>query len=530
MIACGPGKESPDAADGGSVMDVNDGLGFVLGQPPLLQTDMPFNPFRSDRQSLHGVYEVVKTILMLPVFVVRILMMVLCLLLGYVFTKLALLGAKDVLKKPFPKWRRQLFWPVRLLARSLLFSCGFQWISIKGRPVARDQAPILVCNHVTFADPVFIFYQHLPVIVTAQENLGLPIVGAILRAMQVICVNRVVQDSRRIAAGEIKRRARCNDWSSLMIFPEATTTNGKVLVSFKAGAFAPGYPVQPMVVRYPHLHVDPAWVALGASTPLLFFRLLTQFHNFMEVEYLPVIEPTFKEQCFPRAFADRVRLSMAKALNVMITEHSYEDVALTLEALKSKDYSGSAVLEFGKFEKLFRLNIKEAKRYLSKFHQYDTDHKGRATFEDFQSWMELPNCPALQKSFHLFDRPSNGYFNFRQYTLGLAFVSKHSRFKEAIEALYTFCDRDKDGLLGREEIEDSFVDLIPSITKEQVERVWQKIDSNDAHFANKVEFFSFLENHPEYIVVFLFARPNLISISKEEKDRDYVNVNGKLAD
>ncbi|KAJ7524056.1 hypothetical protein O6H91_18G075400 [Diphasiastrum complanatum] len=522
-----------DGAVNGNKRDASDCLpsdGLVLlGQPPLLEPEMAFNPFRSDRQSLHGhAYELLKTIVMLPVFLVRVLLMVVCLLLGYSFTKLALVAARDVLKKPFPRWRRQLFWPVRLLARLLLFCLGFQWISIKGRPVSRDQAPILICNHVTFADPVFIFYQHLPVIVTAQENLSLPIVGAILRAMQVISVNRVVQDSRRIAAGEIKRRARCNDWASLMIFPEATTTNGKALVAFKAGAFAPGYPVQPMVVRYPHVHLDPAWVAQGASTPYLLFRLMTQFHNFMEVEYLPVIEPIYKEQCFPRAFAERVRLSMAKALNVMVTEHAYEDVALILEATKSGYHSECVVLEFGKFERFFRLTIKESKHYLLKFCSYDTKKKGRVTFEDFQSWMELPNCPALQQAFLLFDRPVQGHFNFRQYALGLAFVSKHDRFKEAMEALYRFCDKDEDGLLGREETEDSLNFLIPSITTEQVNRVWQKIESKHANFASKMEFLSFLEHHPEYLIVFLFARPNLVLISKGEKEMKYGNGNGKL--
>lgn len=75
----------------------------------------------------------------------------------------------------------------------------------------------------------------------------------------------------------------CNDWSHVMIFPEATTTNGKVLVSFKAGAFTPGFSVQPVVIRYPHVHLDPSWTAEGPAILSLLLRLMTQFHNFMEV-------------------------------------------------------------------------------------------------------------------------------------------------------------------------------------------------------------------------------------------------------
>ena len=34
-----------------------------------------------------------------------------------------------------------------------------------------------------------------------------------------------------------------------LIFPEATCTNGKALITFRCGAFSPGVPVQPVAVR-----------------------------------------------------------------------------------------------------------------------------------------------------------------------------------------------------------------------------------------------------------------------------------------
>lgn len=254
----------------------------ALGHPPEIQLNETFNPFYNDSQ-FDGAYEILKTVLLLPVMLARVLLFVTTLLLGFLLTKLALFRAKNVLTSPFPQWRRSLMLPVRLLARVNLFACGFQWIHLKGRPAPRDEAPILVSNHVTFADPLFLFFKHLPVIVTAYENLNLPIAGAIIKAMQAIAVDRISRESRHHASGAIKRKAMCNDWSHVMIFPEATTTNGKLLVSFKAGAFTPGYPVQPILIRYPHVHVDPCWVAEGPVVYWLLFRLMTQFHNFMSV-------------------------------------------------------------------------------------------------------------------------------------------------------------------------------------------------------------------------------------------------------
>jgi lysophosphatidylcholine acyltransferase/lyso-PAF acetyltransferase len=85
------------------------------------------------------------------------------------------------------------------------------------------------------------------------------------------------------------------------------------------------------------------------------------------VEYLPVIHPTQAEQKNPQAFAERVRVTMAQALNISVTRHTYEDAALVMEAVKLKLDSKAAILEFGKFEKLYQLQVKILKHWLHKF-------------------------------------------------------------------------------------------------------------------------------------------------------------------
>lgn len=120
----------------------------------------------------------------------------------------------------------------------------------------------------------------------------------------------------------IQRKASCDRFPRVLLFPEGTTTNGKFLISFQLGAFIPAYPIQPVIVRYPHVHFDQSWydvpsffdpffhriclskflrccifvlMLLGlifwhaillrgdVSLGKLMFRMFTQFHNFMEV-------------------------------------------------------------------------------------------------------------------------------------------------------------------------------------------------------------------------------------------------------
>jgi lysophosphatidylcholine acyltransferase/lyso-PAF acetyltransferase len=52
----------------------------------------------------------------------------------------------------------------------------------------------------------------------------------------------------------------------------------------------PGLPVQPVVVRFPHKHLNPSCVQ-HSNIATLGYRLVSQFKNKMEVEYLPIMEP-----------------------------------------------------------------------------------------------------------------------------------------------------------------------------------------------------------------------------------------------
>ncbi|CAI7842556.1 unnamed protein product, partial [Closterium sp. NIES-54] len=426
---------------------------------------------------------------------------------------------------PFPKWRRNILWPAKLLTRGVLFACGYNWIEVKGKVASRAEAPILVCNHVTFVDPVFLFMAHLPMIITAKENMNIFIAGTIMKALQAIAVDRASPTSRKDASYEIKKsamcndrarvllfpeatttngyslvsfktgafapglpaiavdrasptsrkdasyeikkRATCNDWARVLLFPEATTTNGRSLVSFKTGAFAPGLPVQPVVVTYPYTSFDPSWVAEGLPDMSLLWRIMSQPHNRMRVEYLPVIVPTEEEKRDPKKFAERVRLAMARRLNLALTDHSFGNVLLALEAKKLKLPVGTANVEFGRLEQLFRVDVREAKQYLRRFHAMDVGHCGTVSYPGFLSALGLPDSEASQMLFDFLDTNERGTINFREFLAGLVFVSRHPQFHDSVEKAFKRLDLDGDGRLTAQEANEGMRELFPAITDEQ---------------------------------------------------------------
>lgn len=119
----------------------------------------------------------------------------------------------------------------------------------------------------------------------------------------------------------------------MLLFPEGTTTNGRSIISFQLGAFIPGFPIQPVVVRYPHVHFDQSWGNISLAR--LMFRMFTQFHNFMEVEYLPIVSPLENQKENAVHFAKRTSHAIASSLNVVQTSHSYADALLLMKAAES---------------------------------------------------------------------------------------------------------------------------------------------------------------------------------------------------
>jgi len=281
------------------------------------------------------------------------------------------------------------------------------------------------------------------------------------------------------------------------------------LISFKTGAFSPGLPVQPMVIKYPHKYVNPCWCDQGGPLVVL-LQLMTQFVNYMEVEYLPVAVPTEKELQNPREFADRVRSQMAKALGIVCTDHSFLDIKLALAAQKLKQPQGSSMVEYARVEKLFRLDIVTAQEYLAKFSAMDATHSGIVTLNQFLLALDLPRTQSTEEVFNLFDKDGTGHINFREFLAGLAFVSTHTSFSKTIESAFKACDVNADGTLSREEVERSLRAMFPELPDRTILHLFDQLDIDHDGTISWEEFSSFLQQKPEYLAVIMAARPSLL--------------------
>ncbi|KAL0379609.1 UNVERIFIED_CONTAM: Lysophospholipid acyltransferase LPEAT2 [Sesamum angustifolium] len=410
-----------------------------------------------------------------------------------------------------PRWRCRLMWITRFCARAILFSFGnettghdssfilsldgvecYHWIKKRGKPAPREIAPIVVSNHVSYIEPIFFFYELFPTIVSSESHDSMPFVGTIIRAMQVIYVDRFSRSSRKHAVNEIKRKASCNQFPRVLLFPEGTTSNGRVIISFQLGAFIPGYPVQPVVVRYPYVHFDQSWGNIALAK--LMFRMFTQFHNFMEIEYLPLVSPHENRKENALHFAQRTGHVIASALNVAQTSHAYGDFMLLARAAESKQENPSLyMVEMAWVQSNLHLRALEAIEFLEIFLSMNPDSSGHVEFHDFLRALKLKPCGLSEK-----------------FLLGSAHILKQPLFHHACELAFSECDINGKNYILKQELQDAVFTNSSKHDYDEIHGLFSLFDMDNDGKISKDDFVSCLRRCP--LLIALFA-PKLLQRS-----------------
>ncbi|XP_072823488.1 lysophosphatidylcholine acyltransferase 2 isoform X2 [Vicugna pacos] len=390
-------------------------------------------------------------IILLPI---RVLLIAFTLLLAWPFAAISTACCPEKLTHPIAGWRRKITQPaLTFLGRALFFSMGFR-VTVKGKIASPEEAPVfVVAPHSTFFDGIACVVAGLPSMVSRQENMEVPLIGRLLRTLQPVLVSRVDPDSRKNTINEIIRRATSGgEWPQMLIFPEGTCTNRSCLITFKPGAFIPGVPVQPILLRYPNKLDTVTWTWQGYTFIQLCVLTFCQPFTKVEVEFMPVQVPSDEEKNDPVLFASRIRNLMAEALEIPVTDHTYEDCRLMISAGQLTLPMEAGLVEFTKISRKLRLDWDGIRKHLDEYATIASSSKGgRIGIEEFAEYLKLPVSDVLRQLFALFDRNHDGSIDFREYVIGLAVLCNPANTEEIIQVAFKLFDVDEDGFITEEE-------------------------------------------------------------------------------
>jgi len=288
----------------------------------------PSNPFVHSLQLSY--LQIVKmTFLGLTVLPVRLLVALCCMVLS---TTLAYIGLyklenKDIDRRPFTGWRLLLRKVICYILRFMFFVCGFHRVKIIGEQASPCDARILaVAPHSTFFDALGVIVMGAPSVVAKAETSSVPFWGCLIRYTQPVLVHRNDPNSRQNTIKQIVERSTpADDWQQVLIFPEGTCTNRSSFITFRPGAFLPGVPVQPVLLRYNNTLDTVTWTWEGLPAWKVICYTLSQFNVNYSIQFLDPYVPNQAEIDDAKIFANNVRSVMAKSLGISSTDCSYFD-------------------------------------------------------------------------------------------------------------------------------------------------------------------------------------------------------------
>lgn len=471
-------------------------------------------------------YEILKAIVVgCTLFPLRILFLFLSAVSQAFFTRLVALGLplendRGCLyhKRPFGAFRRFLRLPVIVTNQLFLWSLGFWRIHVEDRRKNKsERANILVAGpHMNLADPFILTSVFRPMIaaVGKSELLDIPLICHTGVAGEGIFVDRRNPESRHGCKDAIAARAD-PAWKGLplLIFPEGTTTNGKVLIQFKLGPFLPGQPITPVLLRYNCKYFNFAWVGANADMAHCILRMLLQFSNSCTVIILDQYFPSDEEKKDPVLFAKNVRTLMANELGVPTTEHSYDDVWFAVDAVKEKvgqDFS------LGEVKQLYNMDLDALKILLKRFKQFDLGGEGTLSKADFEKALEIARSPAsLDKFFSFFDTDGDGRISYREFIQGLALLSGRCSLESQAKLAFLVFDVDGNDKVKVTRLADALDKAVAMISTETSpgSRLLKTVGADKELSFD--EFVALVEREPEILEAALSASRKRVGVSFE---------------
>ncbi|XP_052473570.1 lysophosphatidylcholine acyltransferase 1 [Carassius gibelio] len=442
----------------------------------------------------------------LTLFPIRLFIAAFMMLLAWPFAFIASVGRSETAVEPQCFWRKLVDVVLRTIMRVMWFAGGFHWIRIKGRQALPAEAPILTLGpHSSYFDAIPVTMTMASIVMKA-ESKDIPVWGTLIKYIRPVFVSRSDQDSRRRTVEEIKRRAGSGgQWPQIMIFPEGTCTNRSCLITFKPGAFIPAVPVQPVVIRYPNKLDTITWTWQGPGAFKILWLTLCQLHNEFEIEYLPVYSPSEEEKKNPALFAHNVRRLMAKALQVPVTDYSFEDCQLTTARGQIRLPVHTSLLEFAKLLRALGLKRVNSEELLQDYGKRARERQGqRLSLEDFSQFLELPVSDELRRMFTLFHENEEHSMDVREFVIAFSVVCRPAQTLDSIRLGFQMFEAEEDGAITEKQLMCIMRTLL-GVGELEVSRLFRAIDEEHSGTICFESFREFVDQHPDFGEQFLYS-------------------------
>ncbi|KAL7984613.1 hypothetical protein Chor_003183 [Crotalus horridus] len=401
----------------------------------------------------------------LTLFPIRLFFAAFMMLLAWPFAFIASIGpAEKQLENPLSWWRKIIDILLKAIMRTMWLAGGFHWINVKGRRALPTEAAILtLAPHSSYFDAIPVTMTMASIVMKA-ESKDIPVWGRSYLGFENLSTSPLVAHFKIIGICIINRAKNVLNHfkdhysTQIMIFPEGTCTNRSCLITFKPGAFIPGVPVQPVILRYPNKLDTITWTWQGPGALTILWLTLCQFHNFVEIEFLPVYIPSEEEKKNPSLYANNVRRLMAE-------------------------------LKPEKLEKEFDAYSERARKLKNK----------KVTLKEFAEYLEIQVSDMLGNMFALFEEKEDGLIDIREYVTALSVVCRPSKTLQTMQLAF----KAKTGGITEQDL-TSILKSVMGVPDLNVSNLFKAIDDKEKGEIVYDDFHYFTETFPNFAEEYLY--------------------------
>ena len=151
---------------------------------------------------------------------------------------------------------------------------------------------LIIANHSSYLDILYFAYRYSPQFTTISPS-GLTLAQvSLFEAFKESITDIRPQTSNAMPLSKLRKLAQQNNSGPVLVFPEGTTTNGRIIIGVQSVLDAVPEPktVNLISIRYPFEYQTPTFT--GGNFWLHLFKLTGQVANYMEVVHaMPDVVP-----------------------------------------------------------------------------------------------------------------------------------------------------------------------------------------------------------------------------------------------
>uniref|UniRef100_A0A672L3X7 EF-hand domain-containing protein n=2 Tax=Sinocyclocheilus grahami TaxID=75366 RepID=A0A672L3X7_SINGR len=196
---------------------------------------------------------------------------------------------------------------------------------------------------------------------------------------------------------------------------------------------------------------------------------------------------------------------MAKALQVPVTDYSFEDCQLATAQAPIRLPIDTALLEFAKLLRALGLKRVNSEKLLQDYGKRARELQDqRLSLEDFARFLELPASDELRHTFALFDENEDHSMDVREFVIAFSVVCRPAKTLDTIRLAFQMFEAEEDGAITENELV-CILRTALGLGELKVSRLFRAVDEEDSGKITFERFGEFVDQHPDFAEQYLYS-------------------------